>query len=214
MDMLAKATQANEEYNETIAELKQQQIEMVKDLAISTVNTLGSIGKSTTSFFTSFASAQKTYLENTGQITNEQAIRLHKLNQRAGIADVSINAAVATTKAYAQFGPIGGLVAAAAMGGLAGMQIAAINSTPAPTFHTGGMVDGADVVNGQLLRGEAVLSRRQVKEVGGEEGVKNIGSGKQIIVMNSFKHFDKYTASSLRSNSRLARLGKRQTGRK
>ena len=213
MEMLAKSAQANEEFNQSIIDLKKQQSELVKELAVSTINTLGNIGKSTTSFFTSFASAQKQFLENTGQLTNEQAIRLHKLNQRAGVADVLINAAVATTKAFAQFGPIGGSIAAGAMAGLAGMQIAAINSTPSPKFHTGGMVDGADVVNGQLLRGEAVLSRRQVRDVGGEKGVKAIGNQPQVIVTNSFKHFDKYMASSLRSNSRLSRM-KTRTGRK
>jgi hypothetical protein len=117
-------------------------------------------------------------------------------------------------KAYAMFGPVGGLAAGAALSALGVAQIAAISSQPPPKFHTGGMVDGSDVVNAQLLRGEAVLDRQTVRRIGGPDGVQNIGKENQIVVMNSFKHFDRYVASSLRGNSRLKRLSPANTGRR
>ena len=209
LERIKKEKEENEKLNETILGLKQDQ----KDLIIQTSKTFTNVASSTTSFFSSFAAAQKQHLENTDSMTKSQAMRLFKINQNIGIADSLINSAVAVTKAYAQFGPVGGIIAAGAMASLSAMQIAAIKSTPPPKFHMGGMVDGADVVNGQLLRGEAVLSRRQVRDVGGEKGVKAIGNQPQVIVTNSFKHFDKYMASSLRSNSRLSRM-KTRTGRK
>jgi len=209
LERIKKEKEENEKLNETILGLKQDQ----KDLIIQTSKTFTNVASSTTSFFSSFAAAQKQHLENTDSLTKSQAMRLFKMNQNIGIADSLINSAVAVTKAYSQFGLIGGIVAGTAMASLSAMQIAAIKSTPPPKFHMGGMVDGADVVNGQLLRGEAVLSRRQVRDVGGEKGVKAIGNQPQVIVTNSFKHFDKYMASSLRSNSRLSRM-KTRTGRK
>ena len=178
------------------------------------VNMISGLGKSVTGYMSSFATALKTTMENTGSLTQEQARKLHRMQQMAGIGEVWINAAVATMKAYAQFGPIGGALAAAPMSILAGVQTAAIISQPPPKFHSGGFVDGADVVNAQLLRGEAVLDRNTVRDLGGREGVEQIGNRREIIVTNSFKHFDRFLASSMRENSRIRRLIPASSGRR
>lgn len=178
------------------------------------INRVSTYGKAITNYFSSFGAAIKTTMENSGDLTEEQARKLHRLQQMAGVADVWINAAVATMKGYAQFGPVGGSIAAGLMSALATAQTAAILSQPPPKFHTGGMVDGADVVNAQLLRGEAVLSRKQVRAIGGADGVQQIGNAPQIIITNSFKHFDRYVASSMRGNSRIRKLIPASNGRR
>lgn len=195
---------------DAIAEIQEKEAAQLQQ-RISNINTYG---KAVTSYFSSFGAAVATTMQNSGKMTEEQAAKMHRLQQAAGIADVLINQSVAIMKAYAMFGPVGGLAASAALSALGVAQIAAISSQPPPKFHTGGMVDGADVVNAQLLRGEAVLDRQTVRRIGGADGVQNIGKQPQVVVMNSFKHFDRYLASSLRGNTRLKRLAPANTGRR
>ena len=184
-----------------VEEGKLYEAEMQRKISI-----LDNYGKAVTGYLSNFGSALQTTMENTGNLTETHARRLHRLQQFAGIGEVAINSAVAVMKAYAQFGPIGGALASIPMAALAGVQTAAILSQPPPKFHTGGMVDGPDVVNAQLLKGEAVLDRSTVRRIGGKEAVEKIGSPSEVIVVNSFKHFDRYVASSMRGNSRLRKL--------
>ena len=177
------------------------------------INNINSYGKAFTGYMSSFASAVKTTMENGGKLTEERAQSLHKLQQKVGVGEVWINAAVATMKAYAQFGLIGGIPAAVAMSALATAQTAAIMSQPPPKFHKGGFVDGADVVNAQLLKGEAVLDRQTVREIGGARGVQQIGQKPQVVVVNSFKHFDRFLAASMRENTRIRNLVPASSGR-
>ena len=203
-DQLAKVRKENDE--------KQKKRE--QEALQRRINNINSYGKAFTGYMSSFASAVKTTMENGGKLTEERAQSLHKLQQKVGVGEVLINAAVATMKAYAQFGLIGGIPAAIAMSALATAQTAAIMSQPPPKFHTGGFVDGADVVNAQLLKGEAVLDRQTVREIGGARGVQKIGQKPQVVVVNSFKHFDRFLAASMRENTRIRNLVPASSGRK
>ena len=203
-DQLAKVRKENDE--------KQKKRE--QEALQRRINNINSYGKAFTGYMSSFASAVKTTMENGGKLTEERAQSIHKLQQRIGVGEVWINAAVATMKAYAQFGLIGGIPAGIAMSALATAQTAAIMSQPPPKFHTGGFVDGADVVNAQLLKGEAVLDRQTVREIGGARGVQKIGQNPQVVVVNSFKHFDRFLAASMRENTRIRNLVPASSGRK
>jgi len=93
-------------------------------------------------------------------------------------------------------------------------QIAAIQSQPVPQFDVGGMVgrsSGSDVVNANLLSGEAVLDRATVRRIGGEEGLNRLQRGdmpqQQVVVVQPFKHFDKFIQAS-------SRRGRYNTGRR
>ena len=217
-DMEKQLADIREKNSKKLAELEEKRLEKEgKDFEESIrkrIAMVDSFGKALTGYFSSFGNAIQTTMENQGTLTETHARRLHRLQQGAGVGEVLINAAVATMKAYAQFGPIGGALAAIPMTALAGIQTAAIMSQPPPKFHTGGLVDGADVVNAQLLRGEAVLDRKTVRKIGGERGLDNVGSPPQVIVMNSFKHFDRYLASSMRGNSRIRKLVPSTNGRR
>ena len=62
------------------------------------------------------------------------------------------------------------------------------------------------------MTGEAVLDRRTVKRLGGEAGVNELqrtgssGASQQVIVMNPFKHFDRYVNASTQRGGALSRL--------
>ena len=169
--------------------------------------------ESTTMFLSGMSEAITETLENTGQMSAVAARRLHRLNQSAGVADIVTNAAVAIMKGFAQLGPVGGGINAAAMGALSAAQIAAVVSQPVPEFDMGGMVGGRgfggpDQVGASLLTGEAVLDRQTVRNMGGADGLRSLqrGGGGDTIVVNSFKHFDRFLASSMRRPSRIRGL--------
>ena len=177
------------------------------------IDTVGEIGASTTAFLGGMSEAIGQTLENTGQMSAEAAARLHKLNQAAAIGDIITNAAVAVMKGFAQLGPVGGGINAAAMAALSTAQIAAVATQPVPEFDVGGMVGsrgfgGPDQVGASLLTGEAVLDRQTVRNIGGAEGVRALqrGGGGDTVVVNSFKHFDRFLASSMRRPSRIRGL--------
>jgi hypothetical protein len=46
----------------------------------------------------------------------------------------------------------------------------------------------------RVLKGEAVIDRATVNALGGEQGVRNLqqGSAGGVVVMQPFKHFDRY----------------------
>ena len=162
----------------------------------------------------STAASIQTLLENTGNITKRQAVQLFMLQKAAGVAEIAINTSVAITKALAQLGPIGGPVAAGFMAAAGAAQTAAVLSQPPPAFDVGGMVgrtSGSDVVQASLLTGEAVLDRATVRRMGGEDGINAMQRGdmpqQQVVVVQPFKHFDKFIQAS-------SRRGRYNTGRR
>jgi hypothetical protein len=70
---------------------------------------------------------------------------------------------------------------------------------------------GSDVVNANLLRGEAVLDRATVNRIGGERGVQALQNGGgmgQTVIIQPFKHIDRYNrAKSKRMSSRVGSGG-------
>ena len=77
LERIEKEKEENEKLNQIILGAKQAQ----KDFVIQTSKTFTNVASSTTSFFSSFAAAQKQHLENTDSMTKSQAMRLFKINQ-------------------------------------------------------------------------------------------------------------------------------------
>ena len=161
-------------------------------------------------------------------------IKAYKAEQAAATADVIFQGAIATTRAFADYGPTPAGVAAAAFAAAAtGAQLATIAAQSPPKFDVGGMVGSSDPgapdqVNASLLTGEAVLDRSTVRALGGEEGIRQIqnhqhlglGMGRptsspigldgppNIVVVQPFKHIDRYNRSmKRRSPSRVGSGG-------
>ena len=130
--------------------------------------------------------------------------KMFKVQQASAIADVIFQGAIAASKALAQYGFPAGIAVAGLVAGQTGAQLASIKAQTPPKFDVGGMVgnmtDSApDMVRANLLEGEAILDRATVRNIGGEQGVKRLQRGEQggdrVIVVQPFKHFDRFVKS-------------------
>lgn len=184
--------------NQVIFDEQKAQLEKLRDTQLSFASTVaGSIG--------STASSVEQLLTNSGKITQRQAVNLFNLQKAAGVAEIAINTAVAITRALAVLGPIAGPVAAGFIGAAGAAQTAAVLSQAPPTFDIGGMIGNLDPLRPgeKFIRaqsGEAILDEATVQRLGGEQGIDRLQRGgnpsQQVVVVQAFKHFDKFVASS------------------
>lgn len=191
-----------EEYNlalETIHEIEKARIEELSNLekklnqekmqdAQGYANFL--IGSIST---ISSASLQAIDKENKEQ--QEAAIALFRLQQAASIANIAMTTAENINK-YTGAGVLAPVLISAAIAAGAA-QTAAVMAQQPPTFHMGGLAP--DERRAVLLSGEAVLDRTTTRSLGGPEGVRrlqNRGGAGEIIIMQPFKHFDRYNRSA------------------
>ena len=140
-------------------------------------------------------------------------MKIYKLNKATAIADVIFNSARAVSRMLAFPPPVGPILAAIA-GAAAMAQIATIATAPAPTMHAGGMVP--DERNITALKGEAVLNRAAVRNAGGPQGINRMNRGgggdDKIIVIQPFKHFDRFVRASQRRGILAAQTRKTGSG--
>jgi hypothetical protein len=150
------------------------------------------------------ADAQKAKAEELASMSQQEraayeqrkkfALKLFKFEQAAALAQVGFNTAEAVTKALA-YPPVlrGVMIATATAMGMA--QAALIAGKQPPSFHNGGMAP--DETPAKLLKGEAVLDRATVRNMGGEQGIKQMQQNNtvknEVIVIQPFKHFGRYT---------------------
>ena len=170
-------------------------------------------------------------LEKKGQLTAEQAaerkkqleiayaesvkdeqIKIFKTQQQSAIAQAVIDAASAAARAFSDYPFPASLGIAALSGAAAAKQIQVIKAQQPPTkFDMGGMIgtnNSPDSVRINALKGEAILDRATVNRLGGEEGVRALqeGSSPSVIVIQPFKHFDRF----VRQASRAGTFGNRK----
>jgi flagellar biosynthesis GTPase FlhF len=184
--------------NQVIYDENKKQLEDLRAVQLSFADTVfSSIGTT--------AQSIEQLLENSGNITKRQAINLFNLQKVAGVGQVAINTAIAISKALAELGPIFGPAAAGFIGAAGAAQTAAILSQPPPTFDIGGMIGNLDPLRPgeKFIRaqsGEAILDEATVQRLGGEQGIDRLQRGgnpsQQVVVVQAFKHFDKFVASS------------------
>lgn len=197
--------------SEALTAISNQQIDQIKSQTDKDIKKIDEMYKS------GEISAEQSAMYKSGieKKANEemQALRIKafKQSQASAIADVVFQGAIAIAKAFAQFGPIGGAAVAGLMSAKTIAQVATIKSQSPPKFDVGGMIGSStdanapDAVNANLLRGEAVLDRGTVNRLGGEDGVRRLQNGEstsQTIIIQPFKHFDRYLSAK---NRRLPR---------
>lgn len=160
---------------------------------------------------TSIASDGLKLATESGEKNKDLINVLFRANQAASIANIAMKTAEAIAAAPAQFGPLAP-AAIAAIAASAAVQTGVVLSQK-PPLHMGGVVQplAPDEQSRTVLTGEAVLDRATVRRLGGEAGVQRLqeGSGMapEVIVMNPFKHLDRYNRSAIRSrSSALSRL--------
>ena len=139
---------------------------------------------------------------------------LFRAQQAFAVADIVMSTARAIARAPADYGPFAPFaIPAIAAGGAA--QIAVVASQSPPEMHMGGMLKGEDTQTITALRGEAVLDRRTVSRLGGEQGVNRLQRGEsqqdRIVVVQPFKHFDRYVNFSKKRGGSLARISPKNT---
>jgi hypothetical protein len=141
--------------------------------------------------------------------SKEAAMIAFRLNQSAAIADIVMNTAVQISKVAANPFAIAGVAAVGAL------QTATVLAQSPPEMHTGGMITkGEDTRDITVLTGEAVLNRSTVQNLGGEEGINRIQRtgglpSQEVIVMNPFKHFDRYARASMKRGGYLSTASKK-----
>ena len=160
--------------------------------------------------FQNMTNAVSAIMDATGSKNKELIRTIFQANKIASIGEIAFNTAKAITAAQAYPPPINGLMIASAIAQGAG-QTAIVMSQQPPQFHMGGMTPDESIA--VVKAGEAVLDRATVDRLGGEPGVNRLQNGQtgqpEVIVMNPYKHFDRYMTDRQRAglSSRSARRG-------
>lgn len=161
------------------------------------------------------AAKQKESIEK-GYSAQVQQLKMRefRLNQTSAIADIAFSTAKAVANSLVLPPAVRGATIAALLTTSA-LQTATVLSQSPPKFDVGGMVGSTDsapdVVQANLLKGEAVLDRSTVQSLGGAEGVRRLqnqsGQMGAPIIIQPFKHFDRYTRAVARMTPRTIGSG-------
>ena len=200
LDALKEQNHKKEQERKDKERQKAEEIERARIAAIrQEAREIGEIGNLTIGTFrNSIETIQN--VSKTAGVENAGLIRaLFEMNRVAAIGEIAFNTAKAVTAAGA-LGPLAPLAIAAATTAAAA-QTASVLSQQPPKLHMGGMTpDERTVV---VKTGEAVLDSSTVNRIGGEPGVRALQNGQggspQVIVMNPFKHFDRYMTDRQRA---------------
>lgn len=189
-----------EEINEIQEKHHQQQLDRISEQ----VDKYTAMGSAFTGSIKTFASAVGEYLENTDRATEKSVKRLFRLEQAAAVADIAMETAKAIAGSLGLPPGVRGVtIAAITASGAA--QTAAVLSQQPPTLHMGGMAP--DETNATLLTGEAVLDRTTVRNIGGQEGIRQLQNGQtgtnNVVIIQPFKHIDRYNRSARRVAGRV-----------
>lgn len=106
------------------------------------------------------------------------ALKQYRVEKASALSQIAISTAVAIIQALAQLGPVAGAVAATGIGIASSAQVAAVVSTPAPQFSSGGRIS-ADHVVIAAQPGEFVLSRQTVAAMGGDKRVSQMNRSRE-----------------------------------
>jgi len=182
-------------------EQAKQKEELTKKLAMQTVTEANSIG----SMVVGLAKATSQFIENTSEKDKEAALTRFRISQGVAVAEIIMSTAKNIVDSF------GNPLMMAAAGALGAAQLAVVATTPAPEFHMGGMINkGPDTQVITALKGEGIIDRSTMREIGGEQGLRSLKSGKmnkqEVIVRTPFKHFDNYSKVSIKRNGALSRL--------
>jgi DNA repair exonuclease SbcCD ATPase subunit len=125
----------------------------------------------------------------------KQMTALFNFRKGMAIAEIAMGTAEAVVAAQKLIPPFNLIQSALAVAtGVA--QAGVVMSQQAPQFHMGGMAP--DETSARVLKGEAILDRATVRNLGGEQGVKQLQqnqgpAGGQVMVIQPFKHFGRFT---------------------
>lgn len=190
--------------SQAITDVNQKQIDEIRSKADSDLSKIDKMVESGV-ISSENASKRKERIEEKYQKSiAQQRKRMFALNQATAISDVIFQGAIASARAIADYGLPAGLAVAGLAVAQTGAQLASIKAQTPPKFDVGGMVGNAtdnapDMVRANLLSGEAILDRATVRNIGGEKGVRQLqrgeSGGDRVIIVQPFKHFDRFVKS-------------------
>ena len=190
--------------SQAITDVNQKQIDEIRSKADSDLSKIDKMVESGV-ISSENASKRKERIEEKYQKSiAQQRKKMFALNQATAISDVIFQGAIASARAIADYGLPAGLAVAGLAVAQTGAQLASIKAQTPPKFDVGGMVGNAtdnapDMVRANLLSGEAILDRATVRNIGGESGVRQLqrgeSGGDRVIVVQPFKHFDRFVKS-------------------
>ena len=152
------------------------------------------------------ANAVSSLIKNVSGENKKAAMIAFRVNQAAAISNIVMS----TAEKIMQVAP--NPFAMAGVSALGALQAGVVATQPPPEFHMGGVIDkGEDTRNITVLTGEAVLDRRTVQNLGGDAGIAALQRGEaptapEVIVMNPFKHFDRYAMASSKRGGVMKRF--------
>ena len=139
---------------------------------------------------------------------------LFKVNQAAAVSNIAMSAAEAIAGAL-KLPPVAAAIKISAITAGAAAQTGIVLAQTPPTADMGGMIGNKDRLRPdenmvRVLSGEAVLDRATVNRIGGEEGLQRLqagGSTGNVVVVQPFKHFDRF----IKQTNRTGVINKRNT---
>jgi hypothetical protein len=141
----------------------------------------------------------------------------------AAIAQAAINTALAVSQALTMVFPLN-YINAAIVGALGAAEVGVIAAKQMPTAHSGGMVGSVSTAPDEqpimALRGEAVLSRQAVQDLGGEQAVSSAnrrtsssdGMVGTFAMVYEHRSYDAFMARDLRRPTGAVRQAIRGSG--
>ena len=185
------------------AALTEEEIEKQRELTTQPLTALEGLARASGDAISFLMERQ---LEETGRVE----MALYRLSQSAALADIAFSA----TKGYMEAGvvsavnPVAGAIMYTAISIAAAAATAAILATPAPSYHSGGIIGEGAPDEVTLVRGEGVVNTLGMGSLGAEGLASlNRGAGANTVIVQRFKHkvLDVVVADSLQRNSPLRR---------
>lgn len=198
----AQALKFNAELQKVRDEAHQKELENAEKERLARMDNVKSLAGTTIE--SAVAIAEFSAMQNKEDIKAQQ--RLFRVNQAAAVANIAMKSAEAIAGALGLPPIIRGLTIAAITAGAAAQTGIVLSQTP-PTADMGGMIGNRDRLRPdesmvRVLSGEAVLDRATVNRIGGEEGLQRLqqgGSTGNVVVVQPFKHFDRFIKQSKRT---------------
>lgn len=215
LDEEVAAKIANKSLDEEIAALKEQQHVVDMQFSKERLKAMDEEKKkridqafTIAGYYTAAAEATSTLIKTVSGEDKRAAMVAFRISQAAAIADI----AMTTATKIMQVAP--NPFAIAGVSALGALQGATVLAQSPPEAHMGGFISkGEDTRDITVLTGEAVIDRRTVERLGGERGINELqrtGATPQpkVIVMNPFKHFDRYAKASIQRGGMLSTINK------
>lgn len=200
--------------SDAISAVNQRQIDELRSKADAELKSIDDMVKKGVISAEQAASRRASIEAGYAEQVQEYKLKEFKINQASALASIAFDTAKAIAQALV-LPPVvrGATIAAVTAAGAA--QAATVIAQPAPKFDVGGMVGtsdgGPDVVQANLLSGEAVLDRSTVASLGGAEGIRRLQMLRlgmmQPLFIQPFKHIDRYNRAIARQTPRRVGSG-------